>query len=157
LRRYTIYYYQITLHRSSAPILTYHYDKPLKIGQQIEVPVHSKVKLAMVLDEVERPEGFETSEILNILENYYSAQQIAIAKFISEYYFSSLGEAIALFMPYRNPRSHALRGNADESLDDNRLLEKLGDDGFSLVLFGTKVADSKKFCKKSNTLVKKMF
>jgi len=30
-----------------------------------------------------------------------------------------------------------------------RLLSKLGDDGFSLVLFGTKVADSKEFCKKS--------
>ena len=30
-----------------------------------------------------------------------------------------------------------------------RLLAKLGDDGFSLVLFGTKVADSKEFCKKS--------
>jgi len=32
----------------------------------------------------------------------------------------------------------------------NRLLAKLGDDGFSLVLFGTKVADSKEFCKKFN-------
>jgi len=30
-----------------------------------------------------------------------------------------------------------------------RLLAKLGDDGFSLVLFGTKVADSKEFYKKS--------
>jgi len=35
------------------------------------------------------------------------------------------------------------------SQKDNRLLAKLGDDGFSLVLFGTKVADSKEFCKKS--------
>jgi len=32
----------------------------------------------------------------------------------------------------------------------NRFLAKLGDDGFSLVLFGTKVADSKEFCKKFN-------
>ena len=32
----------------------------------------------------------------------------------------------------------------------NKLLAKLGTDGFSLVLFGTKVSDSKEFCKKSN-------
>ncbi|HIM94220.1 MAG TPA: primosomal protein N' [Campylobacterales bacterium] len=96
-----MYYYQVTLHRSSAPILTYHYDKALKLGQQIEVPVHSKTKLAMVVDEVEKPEGFETSAIINILDSYYDDTQIAIAKFISEYYFSSLGEAIALFMPRR--------------------------------------------------------
>ncbi|MCK5854938.1 MAG: primosomal protein N', partial [Sulfurovaceae bacterium] len=83
MRRYTIHYYQITLHRSSAPILTYHHDKPLKKGQQIEVPVHSKVKLAMVLDEVEKPEGFETSAIVSVLDYFYSEQQIVIAKFIS--------------------------------------------------------------------------
>ncbi len=30
-----------------------------------------------------------------------------------------------------------------------KLLAKLGTDGFSLVLFGTKVSNSKEFCKKS--------
>ena len=75
----------------------------------------------MVIKEVEKPEGFETSEILNILNYYYNKEQIAIAKFISEYYFSSLGEAIALFIPHQNPRSHALRGNADENLNGNSI------------------------------------
>ncbi len=32
----------------------------------------------------------------------------------------------------------------------SKLLAKLGTDGFSLVLFGTKVSDSKEFCKKSS-------
>ncbi len=41
-----------------------------------------------------------------------------IAKFIATYYFSSLGEALALFMPHQNSRSHALRGNADERLNN---------------------------------------
>ncbi len=44
-----------------------------------------------------------------------------IAKFIATYYFSSFGEAIALFMPHQNPRSHALRGNADERLNRNKI------------------------------------
>jgi primosomal protein N' (replication factor Y) len=57
--------------------------------------------LAIVLDEVEKPKEFETSEILTVLDRYYSERQIEIAKFISEYYFSSLGEAIALFIPYK--------------------------------------------------------
>ncbi|SFV56812.1 Helicase PriA essential for oriC/DnaA-independent DNA replication [hydrothermal vent metagenome] len=56
----------------------------------------------MVLDEVEKPKEFETSEISSVLEKYYSDKQIEIAKFISEYYFSSLGEAIALFIPCRS-------------------------------------------------------
>jgi hypothetical protein len=33
------------------------------------------------------------------------------------------------------------------------VLAKLGTDGFSLVLFGTKVADSNEFCKKFITLI----
>jgi len=55
----------------------------------------------MVLKEVEKPEAFETSEILNVLETYYTLEQIEIAKFIAYYYFSSLGEALALFVPRR--------------------------------------------------------
>ncbi|CAA6816638.1 MAG: Helicase PriA essential for oriC/DnaA-independent DNA replication [uncultured Sulfurovum sp.] len=55
----------------------------------------------MILKEVEKPEAFETSEVSNVLDTYYSSQQIEIAKFISSYYFSSLGEAIALFVPCR--------------------------------------------------------
>ncbi len=56
----------------------------------------------MVINEVEKPEAFQTSEILTILDTAYSKSQIEIAQFISEYYFSSLGEAIALFIPYKN-------------------------------------------------------
>jgi len=54
-----------------------------------------------VIDEVEKPKEFKTSKISSVLDDYYSNMQIEIAKFISEYYFSSLGEAIALFIPYK--------------------------------------------------------
>ena len=57
-----------------------------------------------MLDEVEKPDGFETFAILTVLDTYYSHIQIEIAKFISEYYFSSLGESIALFIPYKSNR-----------------------------------------------------
>ncbi|MDQ7047610.1 MAG: primosomal protein N' [Sulfurovum sp.] len=44
---------------------------------------------------------FQTVEIVSALEKYYTKEQMQIAKFISEYYFSSFGEAISLFLPYR--------------------------------------------------------
>ncbi len=116
-----IHYYQVTLLKSSAPILTYHYEKKLKIGQCLYVPVHSKIKKAVVLKEVEKPETFKTSEISEVLKNYYSEKQMEIAKFIATYYFSSLGEALGLFMPHQNPRSHRLDGNADERLNSNKI------------------------------------
>ncbi len=95
-----IYYYKVTLYRSSAPILTYHYNKPLKEGQIVEVPLHSKVKRAIIIEETEEPKEFKSFEILSVLETFYSKTQLQIAQFISEYYFSSLGEAIAIFIPY---------------------------------------------------------
>jgi len=118
-----IYYYQVTLHRSSAPILTYHYEKSLKIGQLINVPVHSKTKLAIVLKEVEKPESFETSAIFEVLETYYNSMQIEIAKFIATYYFSSLGEALALFMPRRvrlpSHRQNEISDDKEFEVSDN--------------------------------------
>jgi primosomal protein N' (replication factor Y) len=97
-----MYYYQTALYRSSAPILTYHHDKQLQLGQLVDVPVLSKVKLAIIIKEVEKPKEFKTLPISLVLENCYRDKQMEIAKFISEYYFSSIGEALALFMPYLN-------------------------------------------------------
>ncbi len=53
----------------------------------------------MVLEEVQKPE-FETLEIIEISSTTFTKEQIEIAKFISEYYFSSLGEALSLFIPF---------------------------------------------------------
>ena len=39
----------------------------------------------------------------------------------------------------------------ESSNKSNKQPEKLGTDGFSLALFGTKVSDSKEFCKRFNT------
>jgi primosomal protein N' (replication factor Y) len=64
------------------------------------------------LKEVEKPEEFKTFEIYSILEEYYNATQIEIAKFIATYYFSSLGESLALFMPHRF-------GNTEQEKSDN--------------------------------------
>lgn len=54
-----------------------------------------------MLSRHEQPE-FKTLSIEEAYEDYYSAEQLALARFIAEYYFSSLGEALALFVPFRD-------------------------------------------------------
>jgi len=93
-------YYKIALLKSSAPSLTYCSNQLLPVGSIVSVPLKTTVKEAVVLSEVEKPE-FETAEIVSESDQYYTDGQMKMAKFISEYYFSSFSEAISLFLPYR--------------------------------------------------------
>jgi len=92
-------YCEISLLRSSAPVLTYAFGQPLKAGTIVSVPLKSTQKEAVVIKEVGKPD-FETAEIVSVTDRYYSSEQMGIAKFISEYYFSSFSEAISLFLPF---------------------------------------------------------
>jgi len=94
-----LYFYEIGLIRSSAPCLTYMYADKLEIGTVVSVPLKTTSKEAVIIAEVEKPD-FETAEIISLLHKSYSREQISLAKFISEYYFSSFSEAISLFIPY---------------------------------------------------------
>ena len=92
-------YYEIALLKSSAPTLTYASVETLENGTLVSVPLKTTIKNAVIIVEVEKP-AFETTEISAVLNSYYSTEQMQIAKFISEYYFSSFSEAISLFLPY---------------------------------------------------------
>lgn len=94
-----MYYYKTLLLKSSAPSLTYYSFKKLSIGSIVSVPLKTTVKEAVIVSEVKKPD-FETAEIVSISDKCYTKEQMEIAKFISEYYFSSFGEAISLFLPY---------------------------------------------------------
>jgi len=93
-------YYKTLILRSSAPSLTYSSQQLLTIGAIVSVPLKTTLKDAVVAEEVKKPD-FETAEIASVSDKYYSNEQMEVAKFISEYYFSSFGEAISLFIPYR--------------------------------------------------------
>ena len=94
-----MFYYTVSLLRSSAPVLTYSSDKELTIGAIVLAPLKSSLKRAVVIDEVDIP-SFDTAPISSIEYAQYSSNQMGIAKFMSEYYFSSFSEAISLFLPY---------------------------------------------------------
>ena len=84
--------------------MTYHSQNKLAKGSVVSLPLKTTLKEAVVTGEVEKPE-FETAEIASISDKYYSHDQMEIAKFISEYYFSSFGEAISLFIPFKTSSS----------------------------------------------------
>ena len=92
-------YYEVYLLRSAAPALTYQYQYNLPVGAVVLIPLKSTEKEAIVMREVEKPQ-FETARIVSIFDNYYTPKQMEMAKFISEYYFSSFSESISLFLPY---------------------------------------------------------
>ncbi|WP_295421906.1 primosomal protein N' [Sulfurovum sp.] len=94
-----MHYYEISLLKSSAPGLTYHSYIKLEQGTIVSVPLKTTNKDAVVRNEVEKP-IFETAEVVSVSDKYYSQAQMEMAKFISEYYFSSFSEAISLFLPY---------------------------------------------------------
>jgi len=93
-----MYYYQVALINSSAPVLTYSYSSSLRVGDIVLAPLKSSTKKAIVLKEVQKP-NFECFDILGLDKLRYTQEQIEIANFIKDYYFSSFGEAIGLFYP----------------------------------------------------------
>lgn len=75
------------------------------------------MKEAVVIADVEKPE-FETAAIASVSDKVYTNEQMEIAKFISEYYFSSFGEAISLFIPYRRSGCPLPDGNLQTNMCD---------------------------------------
>ena len=57
------------------------------------------MKDAVVISLCKKP-AFDTSEILEVSESFYSSKQMALAGFISTYYICSLGDAYSLMMPF---------------------------------------------------------
>ncbi|MDF1879934.1 DEAD/DEAH box helicase, partial [Sulfurimonas sp. MAG313] len=65
----------------------------------ITLPFQNKEKKAVLIKKVVKPK-FETVDILESTGFYFSKEQYLLAKFISNYYFCSLGESFSLFVPF---------------------------------------------------------
>ncbi len=92
-------FFELALLNTPLSPLTYACDLPLEKGQIVAVTLQSRQCLAVVLEKVDEP-PFETEEIQALQSGFYKPWQITFAKFISEYYFCSLGEALGLFLAY---------------------------------------------------------
>ena len=115
-----MYFYKISLIHSSAPSLTYHSEKVLTAGTIVLVPLKSTSKHAVVVENVQKP-LFETTEIISESDKVYSEKQMQLAKFISEYYFSSFSEAISLFLPYSTSAYFHTDKNVQKEISDRQI------------------------------------
>ncbi len=77
----------------------------------------------MVINIVGQPD-FQTSDIESQTSHCFSASQILMAKFIAEYYFCSLGEALNLFVPFSQEKGSLKFEEAEEKVSAITLSEK---------------------------------
>jgi len=126
-------YYKVALLRSSAPELTYSSELTIELGSIVTIALKSTQKSAVVVQEVEKP-TFETFEIITILSTYYNSNQIEIAKFIAQYYFSSFSEAISLFIPYRRVGFPTHQKNINKNIDAMLKLSPIQNEAYEKLL-----------------------
>jgi len=98
-------YYLVSLLNSPLSPLTYTYDEELKQGNIVEVTLNSKSRFGVVVSKTEKPE-FTCSDILSVKDEFFCEETLGLAKFISEYYVCSLGDALNLFIPMAKNSLH---------------------------------------------------
>lgn len=110
-----MFYYQISLLKSPLSPLSYSSAAPLARGTLVEVPLSRKTVRGVVLESVEKP-SFTCERIALKCRLFYPSKIIELARFIAEYYVCSLGEALALFVPYDTHASCELKVQTSTSI-----------------------------------------
>ncbi len=80
--------------------MTYSSKYSIKSGFFVVVLLKNREYKAVVIKEVEKP-VFACEEIVEVKDIYLTNRYMKIAKFISEYYVCSLGEAFGVFVPFK--------------------------------------------------------
>lgn len=94
-------FYEVSFLKSPLAPLTYQSTEEINIGTKVFVPLGKRRKNsdAVVIKKVEKP-TFKCLDINEITTEFYSSMMLEIAKFVSQYYVCSLGEALSVFIPF---------------------------------------------------------
>jgi primosomal protein N' (replication factor Y) len=98
-------YAEVSVNSPVAQRQTFSYAIPpglsIQVGQAVLVPFGDKELQGIVLELTPHPSVTETREISGIIEPHplLSASQVALARWISDYYLAPLFEAVALMLP----------------------------------------------------------
>lgn len=94
-------YYEIALLKSPLGNLTYKSDKEILLGLKVLVPLARRKNLqeGVVVKKTIQP-SFKCIEIVETTQYYYNGLMLKTAKFISQYYVCSYGEALAIYSPF---------------------------------------------------------
>ena len=94
-----MYFYEVVCLKRPL-LLTYKSELPFTEGSLVAIELHNRCVDAVVLNEVDTPD-FKTVTIEATQNTHiFSTQQLEMAQFIATYYFASLGESLALFVPF---------------------------------------------------------
>ncbi|MFK5882452.1 MAG: primosomal protein N' [Sulfurospirillum sp.] len=93
-------YYQVSLLNSPLSPLTYVSEYELKPGNIVKIKLNGKEKSGAIISKTSKPD-FKCEEIFGVKDEYFTLSTLANAKFISDYYVCSLGDALSLFIPSR--------------------------------------------------------
>jgi primosomal protein N' (replication factor Y) (superfamily II helicase) len=98
-----MFYYELALLKSPLNNLTYQSLQDIKIGSKVCVKLRNRKSLsdAVIIKKVEKPE-FKCVDIDEVTSEYYDVQMLETAKFVSQYYVSSLGEALSVYIPFNS-------------------------------------------------------
>ena len=98
-----MFYYELALLKSPLSNLTYQSEIQIEIGTKVQVKLQRRKNLndAVVIKEVEKP-SFKCVNIEEITSEYYDEKMLQVSNFISQYYVSSLGEALSIYNAYNN-------------------------------------------------------
>ncbi len=112
-------YYEVAVTGHNLGALTYEFEGEIDEGRVVAVKVARKAKQGVVLKKTDKPE-FRTSKIEECLDVYFSAEQLALAKFIASYYVCETAVALGLFEPFTNVLSEqkALQVSANITLSN---------------------------------------
>lgn len=99
-----MYYYNVSIIGSPLEPFSYQSSQIIQIGTKVSIKVRNRTADGVVISSCEKPD-FGTNDILEVRDFFYSQEQIELAKFISRYYFSSLGEALGLMLAFNRDYS----------------------------------------------------
>ncbi|WP_373033650.1 primosomal protein N' [Sulfurovum sp.] len=115
-----MYFYEIALLNSPLEPLTYCSTFDLKTGDEVNVQLRNRSLAGVVASQCVKP-TFQTTEIESVIPNYFSRQQMRMAKFIADYYFCSFGEALNLFIPFSKQDMDYIIGNKSQVEDKSNI------------------------------------
>ena len=129
-------YYEVAILKSPLSPLTYQSEKSIDIGTKVEVSIQNRkiLALAVVFKEVSKP-SFKCKDISVVTNLFYSQNMLDTAKFISEYYVCSLGEALSLYHSFNHDIQYK---NIDENIQSD-------------IQLSVEQEEAYKFCKLNNT------
>jgi primosomal protein N' (replication factor Y) len=104
------HFYNVAVSSKLPKILTYHSFEKLKIGTIVDIKVLNSKRKGIIISENNIIPEFETKEIEGVdFKYFFDNFQLESAKFISTYYFSSISEALNLFLPQKVEKNRSIQ------------------------------------------------